>query len=519
MFSFKVVPYKTSKGKLRPIILITGGNPDVLKQNKDELAKYGAQWLSTFNTFGWWASQKDEENQKLVNEKVKPAIEFLMSQEEGGTQDISSILDEIINMLSNQDTEGEVEAAQNAYMSTKQIKDKIQSFKEKLVAQFSDEEFLEKLKPLIKFKRAQGYKFSLMNTILIMVQDPSASMVKSKSSWEKMNRMVKPGARALGLFVPKGGKTAYKSKEDKELAKAKFMRDNHISSEDEMSPGDWDRLRHMLTQRYDTNGFKMSFSFYDVKSTVQMEGKEDLVGNNIDVEWYNNTGKETEAVKEKIYCLLQVVADSGVDVSKTKDLGGALGVSKSGQIETLENALMNSNYFLTLTHEFAHELLHQKFLQSKNTEFSKFYQGRERGRGFVEQQAELTAWIVCQFYGYDIKEAHNYNVGWGMNPKNAVFCFDTVANVSDFIINKINAKIQLRRQGNNVQESIKNMINEVNYTGADIARMVGAEKLYQKGMEEIQKDENLRAESLKKFKELTEKINGIDKRNAQERLD
>ena len=520
MFSFKVVPYKTSKGKLRPIILVTGDNPEVLKKNKDTLVKYGAQWLSSFGTFGWWGSTKDEENKKIIDEKVKPALEFLVSQEEGNEQDIVSVLDDIINKLSSQDTEAEVEAAQNAYMSTKQIKDKIQSFKEKLVNTFNDKDFLAMITPLIKFKKAQGYKFSLLNTILIWVQDPNASMVKSKPNWEKMNRTVKPGARALGLFVPTGGKSAYKTKEEKEAAKARFMQVNHIESEADMTPGDEERLRHFLTKRDNTSGFKMSFAFYDIKDTVQMEGKEDIVGSNVDVQWFDNTGKETEAVKEKIYSLLQVVAESGVDVSKTKDLGGALGVSKGGKIETLEDASMNSNYFLTLTHEFAHELLHQKYLKSKNTEFSAFYQGKERGRGFIEQQAELTAWIVCQFYGYDMPTAINYNVAWGMDAKNAVFCFDTVASVSDFIINKINAKIQQMRQGNNVQESInKNMINEVNYSGADIARMVGAGELYQKGMEDIQNDENLRAEGIKKFKELTEKINGIDKRNTQERFD
>lgn len=519
MFSFKIVPYKTSKGKLKPIILITSDNPEVLKKSKEELSKFGAQWLSSFGTFGWWGSPKEEDMQKIIETNVKPAIEMLLSKENSGGQDIVSLLDDIARQLSTQDTEDEVVASQNAYMSSKQIKDKILTFKEKLVNTYNDEDFKKLMMPLIKFKRAQGYKFSMSNTILIWVQDPKATMVKSKSDWLKMNRTIRPGAQALGLFVPKGGKKRYETDDERERIKDSFIKVRNISSEADMTPGEVEELRHLLNTKDNFNGFSIMFSFYDVRNTVQIEGKEDIVGSNVDVPWFDDSGNETEAVKEKIEAILEVVKDSNISLSSVKDLGGALGVSKSGSIEVLSGAKHNYNFFLTICHEFAHELLHQKYLKSKNTEFSAFYQGKGQGRGFVEQQAELTAWIVCQFYGYDVKAALNYTTIWGMNEKNAVYAFDTVASVSDFIINKMNAKIQQMRQGNNVQESKTNMINEVNYTGADIARMVGAEQLYQRGMEQIQQDENMRNEGIKRFKELTERINNIDKRNAQERYD
>ena len=95
MFSFKVVPYKTSKGKLKPIILITSDNQEVLKKSKEELSKFGAQWLSSFGTFGWWGSPKEEDMQKIIETNVKPAIEMLLSKENGGGQDIVSLLDDI----------------------------------------------------------------------------------------------------------------------------------------------------------------------------------------------------------------------------------------------------------------------------------------------------------------------------------------------------------------------------------------------------------------------------------------
>ena len=56
------------------------------------------------------------------------------------------------------------------------------------------------------------------------------------------------------------------------------------------------------------------------------------------IPWYNDSGRETQAVKEKIYALLKVVSESGVNVSKQKNLSGALGVSNGGSIDVLEDA-------------------------------------------------------------------------------------------------------------------------------------------------------------------------------------
>jgi hypothetical protein len=282
-----------------------------------------------------------------------------------------------------------------------------------------------------------------------------------------------------------------------------------------MTLGEKEQLKGYLDSVVGEIGFKFSYSFYDQRFTDVMEGKEDLLGDTdtSNIPWYNDSGKETQLVKEKIYSLLKVVKDSNVNVSQTKNLGGALGVSKGGNIEVLENAKMNPNYFMTLTHEFAHELLHQTYLRdsSNDKEWGQFYVGRGQGRGFVEQQAELTAWIVCKFYGYDIKEAINYAAIWGMDAKNAVHAFDSVAKVSDFIINKINAKIQ-EEKNTNMQES-KQHLNEVNFNGLDIAKMVGAEQVYLQGIKEFEQEDanNIKMqESFKnQFNNLAQRINEI----------
>ena len=132
----------------------------------------------------------------------------------------------------------------------------------------------------------------------------------------------------------------------------------------------------------------------------------------------------------------------------------------------------------------------------------------------VEQQAELTAWIVCKFYGYSIREAINYAAIWGMNEKNAVHAFDTVAKVADFIINKTNEKIKNRRGA--MKES-RETLNEVHFTGKDIADMVGAGDVYERGLEELENENEMYAEAKKSFKDFTNRLNETFKKNAQDR--
>jgi hypothetical protein len=527
MFSFIAKPYKKQDGSLTNIILVTGDDVDSTYPYKDQMKSFGAKWIEKYHTWGWWGSPDKNKLQTIIETMVKPAISFLLSKEQKPDntriRTVENILDEILKILSTEDTEGEIQAAGNVFLSPSQIKDKIQEFKEKLVNTVNGDEFKQLMMPIINARRAQGYQYSLGNTILIWVQDPKAKLVKSKKKWAAFNREVKPKAPAIALYVPVGGKKAFNGKDARQQATEKWLKENGFKSIDELTLGEKEKLNAYLDKTVGPVAFKLAFSFYDQRFTQPMAGKEDLLGDTdtSKIAWFNDSGNETEAVKEKIYALLKVVAESGVDVSNTKNLGGALGVSKGGKIEVLQDALLNSNFLMTLSHEFAHELLHQTYLKDKNNgkDWGQFYVGRENGRGYIEQQAELTAWIVCNFYGYDIKEAINYAALWGMDSKNAVKAFDSVAKAADAIINGINEKIKQERGMNESKE----YLTEVNYTGQDIARMVGAEDLYLNGLKEFEAEEQAEAgmyeSTVKNFKSLVNRINETDKRRANTLFD
>ena len=490
MFNFKTVKFNTKDGTPKSVILLTGDDIDKTDDFKDAIKNtYGASWIGNLKTWGWYVPPKREKMLELINSKVKPCIEFLRANEKNNSSNedkVTSIVDDLIKMLLNTEEEAEKEADGNVYLSSKQIMAKVYEFKQKLINAVTSEDFKKLFIPIINLKRVQGKGFSLKNTILAWVQRPNMTLVKSKADWNAMNRLVKPDAVPIALFKPYGGKKLHSGQRNRKNAEQEWMNANHITSKSEMTPGDKERLRHYLNAESTVGKYKLVAAFYDYADTVQMEGKEDIVGDiqHVDTDWYNDTGSETERVKEKIEALLSVIQDSGVKFTKIDSLGGALGVSKGGVIEILNNAAMNSNMFMTIAHEFAHELLHQRYLKDKNNEFSQFYIGRDNGKGPVEQQAELTAWIVLNFYGYDIQEAINYMAVWGMtDEKAAVKAFDMVANVSNFIIEKINDKI-IKTRG--IQESVSRD-NEANITGLDVAKLLGPEavKAYNDGVEEL----------------------------------
>ena len=537
MFNYVPRVTRDKKGNPLKVFAVEGNNVDSTMSYKDELKKqFGAVWIGSLKTWGWFTPDDPTKRQTLINNRIKPAITFLREKEiEHNPMLIDDAIKQVMDALDSSDSQEETDAQMNVFMSQEEIEEKLQQYKEELVNAVSSEDFKKLFEPVIRAMHNNGYEFSLHNSLLMTLQDPKATIVKNASDWGQrpFYRAVLPGSPAIGLLVPVGGKALYNGHAAKEREKRRWLTANGYRSEAEVRGGDIEVLRKHLEEKYDHTGYELKYYFYDIRFTRVIPGMENEAHvfdsspsggkPKDDIAWYNDSGKETAAVKEKIDASLQVVKDSGVDVSSKPNLRGALGVSKGGKIEVLDKAKMNSNYLLTILHEFAHELLHQTYLRDKNNpEFAQFYFGRPEGKNLVEQQAELTGWIVCRFYGYNIKESINYAGIWGMrDAKQAVYAFDTVAKVSNFLIDRINRKIKENKLEGamlGIEES-KGGINEVQYTGADIARMVGAEDVYNQGLQQIEQEEQMKVEAMNKFKNMVNKINECDKKRTQEVID
>ena len=449
--------------------------------------KYKGVWLNSIRAWGWFVGRDDS----VYRNYIGPCIEYLRTVTKDETdydkEDIVAIIDRLISEIhgaGGSEVTRTDTANQPMVGSSEEVEERLKRFKEELVSCVSSEEFERLISPIVKFKRAQGYNYSWGNSILIWIQDPEATMVKSRSRWRDMNRDIQPDAPSIWMWVPKG-KRAY-TRDEQEAVKARYLKAKR-KSESELYPGERDELK-VLMRRTKPSSFELMPNFFDYRFTTQMDGKEDLVGNpNTDnIQWFSDED-ETDGTVRYIEAMRSVIEDSGVAINYVDDLGGARGVSKSGSIDLLGGARKNAGMLNTMIHEFSHELLHQTYLKSKNEDMAQYFVGTSEGRGKVEQQAELCAWIVMKFLGYNMKTNINYVGIWGLDKDNAIAVFDTVAKLA----NTIYMWIMARASGSDAGALNENMTEALfapgQISGRQLAELVGCGDVYNQVMSEKDK--------------------------------
>lgn len=475
------INYKIERTKNgTPIAYIDPKTSDNVYDFKEIIKKYGGKWDAYNKRWFWWLSTDKDKTQEILNNYLNPAIEQLTKVEtsKGAKRNPSDVQAQVAKMINDLDKILASPVSNNGKgaVSESDVKTRVASFKEKLVNITSSEEFKRLLGPIIKFKQALGHQYSFGNTILIWIQDPEATMVKSKTRWGKVNRIVKPNSPAIMLYVPVGLEP-YTPEEKKEITD-KFLKKCDVKSVKELTPGQKEILSVKLTGG-NPKDYKLSPTFYDHRFTEPIKGKEDLApkGDTSDIDWFDDKSPASEKTIALFDSAIASIKESGIKFSYVNDLGGARGVSMNGEIRLLADCGKNKNIgdFNTAVHEFSHELLHQKYLKSTNEgSYGSFFVGTEKGRGMVEQQAELSAWIICQYFGYEMPTSINYMGCWGMDSKSAANVFDTVANTSSYII-----EIVMKNLNNStLQESMESRSSII--TGKQIADMVGLGKLYDK---------------------------------------
>lgn len=178
---------------------------------------------------------------------------------------------------------------------------------------------------------------------------PTATIVAGFSRWKKFVRFVKKGEKGIGIMAPLVGK----KKADDQSAAGKKEDDKKV-----------------------VFGFRVVHVF-DVSQT---EGEELP---SLDLETTGDPG-------EKLEQLEALVASHGIELNYAAEceLGGALGVSKGGQIVVLDSLEAGSR-FSVLVHELAHELLHRGDRRSETTKTVR------------ETEAEAVAYVVCKSLGLE----------------------------------------------------------------------------------------------------------------------
>ena len=474
------INYKVERAKNgTPIAYIDPKTSENVYNFRDIIKKYGGKWNDFSKRWYWWLSTDKAKTQQILNNQVNPAIEELTKIETpiGDRRNSNDIKAQVAKMVEALDTILATPVAKteegNA-MDANSVKNKVDSFKEKLVNITSSEEFKMLLGPIIKFKQAQGHQYSFHNIILIYLQDPKATMVKSKTRWNKVNRVVKDGAPIIWINTPVNMKQY--TPEQKEKITKDFLMELGVETIDDLTPGQKEKLSVKLSG-YKPRDYELKPA-YDHRFTEPITGKEDLAPNaNTDnIEWFDDKSPSSEKTVSLYDAAITSIQELGIKFSYADDLGGARGVSLGGEIKLLTDCSKKKSIddFNTAVHEFSHELLHHSFLKVRNTtKYGSFFVGTKQGQAMVEQQAALSAWIICQYFGFEMPTSINYMGCWGMDEKAAARVFDTVANISSYIIELVTKNMNRT----NLQEGVE---SGSIISGEDIANMVGLGKLYRK---------------------------------------
>lgn len=521
--AFKVSRTKDLRGN--PIAFIDPNAPE----NKNTFAykqifkDAGAEWSASpkfRNIFPphsqgfwfWFIGKSEDQWRNAYERRIKPALEKVHSMEgvsdEESKESLIASLDAIIEKIQSAPPTFDSDAILTKEDREK-ILSKLQDFKTVLTNIDSDEEFKATLKKIITFRSAQGHQFSLQNTFLVMVQRPDATMVKSKSNWAKYNRVINKGAEPIFLWKPSKQGIIPFSKEERNNIIIKFLNGIGKNSIDELTPQERERLDPKLAGRFNGKDFEL-YDVYDISDTTLIEGKEDLIKpsieNDDEIKWH--TEEKSEEVRPIYGALLDFANRKGLTVKHVgaEVLDGARGLSTGGKIYILDNEGNDVGLTKTLAHEISHELLHQEYLKEKDVELKQFFIGRSEGRGMVEQQAELVAWMVLGAFGFDTKTTSlNYVAIWGGKPERMVSVFDNVAQTANYLISEImKKKVELKEIEANIPTGKKH------YTSMDVANILGVGREFENLLQKEKKIKPIKDAMIENFFRLAENKNKLD---------
>lgn len=446
-----------------------------------------------------------KEPSSVLKTGVKPVLDNIIATENPNDpedvrrDEVLQIIDELLEQFNS------LEGGERAY--AKSIKGRLADLKAQLISITSAEEFKDVMRPILKFRSTQKKWYSLNNTILIWLQDPQATYVDSLGGWKKVGREPVPGAKIISINCvrsrpPKPG--------ERKLIIHDFVAGKGKKDASELSQIEASELNRLLRKGVKLtnpvtggNLYDLIHNFTDVRFTRNVSGEKDefdefMQGKeNLDsLEWFDDSGEATEETMALVAAVEDVCRKHGITVTSAskEELHGARGMSSNGgtTITMTNGATQNEDYLKTLVHELTHSLCHwenAKFPLKDKYEIQ-------------EQEAELTAWMVLMMFGYEsvTKTSMNYIGSWGLDEKNAVKVFNTMASVASYICNEINKRMGNTsglNDGEPIGESlvgrmiggigrslkaaaafIKSKLSRGRITGRELAAAFGMESLY-----------------------------------------
>ena len=283
---------------------------------------------------------------------------------------------------------------------------------------FQSDKYKQFLNVMAKFPR-----YSVNNTMLIMMQRPDAQLCQSFTGWKQMGRYVKKGEKGISILAPAPYKIEREQTKLDEKGRPVFDVDGEPVKE-----------KVEVTIR----AFKVVKTF-DLSQTDGKElptiGPSELVGN---IEGY-----------PKLLQALQEI--SPVPVSFELIDGDAKGFYHLEDKKiVVQDGLSAVQTIKTLLHEMAHQKLHDK---------DNVPEAKDISRNGKEVEAESVAYVVCQHYGINTSDySFSYVAGWseGKETPELKASLDKIRQTASEFIYQIDQKMEvLMADKDQVQESAK----------------------------------------------------------------
>ena len=283
---------------------------------------------------------------------------------------------------------------------------------------FQSDKYKQFLNVMAKFPR-----YSVNNTMLIMMQRPDAQLCQSFTGWKQMGRYVKKGEKGISILAPAPYKIEREQTKLDDKGRPVFDADGEPVKE-----------KVEVTIR----AFKVVKTF-DLSQTDGKElptiGPSELVGN---IEGY-----------PKLLQALQEI--SPVPVSFELIDGDAKGFYHLEDKKiVVQDGMSEVQTIKTLLHEMAHQKLHDK---------DNVPEAKDISRNGKEVEAESVAYVVCQHYGINTSDySFSYVAGWseGKETPELKASLDKIRQTASEFIYQIDQKMEvLMADKDQVQESAK----------------------------------------------------------------
>ena len=283
---------------------------------------------------------------------------------------------------------------------------------------FQSDKYKQFLNVMAKFPR-----YSVNNTMLIMMQRPDAQLCQSFTGWKQMGRYVKKGEKGISILAPAPYKIEREQTRLDDKGRPIFDADGEPVKE-----------KVEVTIR----AFKVVKTF----DLAQTDGKElPTIGPNELVGSIDGYPKLLQALQEI----------SPVPVSFELIDGGAKGYyNLENKSIVIQDGMSEVQTIKTLLHEMAHQKLHDK---------DTVPEAKDITRNGKEVEAESIAYVVCQHYGINTSDySFSYVAGWseGKETPELKASLDKIRQTASEFIYQIDQRMEvLMADKEQVQETAK----------------------------------------------------------------